>query len=564
MSTRWLFRCIGLNLAIIAILIGRQPAFAPVSEKHPLLYAATSGDVTTVQKQLNRAESTFVSDVAGRTALHLLMEGMHHFISHNPFAFDQRYQDIFGLLLRTNPRLIAFRCPIIHAFHLRLLPFADVLLDRMTASHARLCLLEKDAYGDTIAHVLARSKAAGFARLFHRAMSSERAMPPALYNFLGVAFNRTALKQTFPRIHRLQLDRQLGDRALLLLDKHELLTPELISARNALGHTSLHVAAQDGRSTRLLALLVDNGADLEAKDRYGRTALHLAAALGLQDTVLWLLEHGANVKAVDDAGQTACDLAQRFRYERTLAVLHKHDASCQPIANTSLSALKTCSGVVDIVNTTMTADAFRREYIALQRPALLRNFTRSPGNKWPATSLWQPERLAKLQRYNLDVAVGAIPYASTYGFKAGRMPLAEYARRYLLSDGVRDKPYVFDGQAWSQSPVLQRDLPIPTEFIGSSIVLAQLIVGPNETGASPHFHGNAINCLAVGSKNWQITSPSASFFKVTRANLHFATVPNHDFCVQREGDVMFVPNNFGHAVLNLETTAAMAFEFIPH
>ena len=32
-------------------------------------------------------------------------------------------------------------------------------------------------------------------------------------------------------------------------------------------------------------------------------------------------------------------------------------------------------------------------------------------------------------------------------------------------------------------------------------------------------------------------------------------------CVQRPGDVVYVPENWGHAVVNLEDSVAVAFEF---
>ena len=64
----------------------------------------------------------------------------------------------------------------------------------------------------------------------------------------------------------------------------------------------------NGDTARVRKLL-EAGADLEAKDRDGRTALILAAGNGHAETVRALLEKGANPSARDKAGRTAFDWA---------------------------------------------------------------------------------------------------------------------------------------------------------------------------------------------------------------------------------------------------------------
>jgi ankyrin repeat protein len=54
---------------------------------------------------------------------------------------------------------------------------------------------------------------------------------------------------------------------------------------------------------------IANGAEVNQKDQYDRTALQRAAAFGLTDVVRVLLSHGADVHAVDDAGNSSLDLA---------------------------------------------------------------------------------------------------------------------------------------------------------------------------------------------------------------------------------------------------------------
>ena len=63
--------------------------------------------------------------------------------------------------------------------------------------------------------------------------------------------------------------------------------------------TPLHYASSSGH-VAICALLLDNGAHLDALDDIGRTPLHHASAKGHPDVVLLLIERGANVEIRDD------------------------------------------------------------------------------------------------------------------------------------------------------------------------------------------------------------------------------------------------------------------------
>lgn len=64
------------------------------------------------------------------------------------------------------------------------------------------------------------------------------------------------------------------------------------------GNTVLHLAT----SLELVRLLVEQGADIHARNCCSKTPLHAAAGKGLSDTVNFLLDQGAHVNAADDAG----------------------------------------------------------------------------------------------------------------------------------------------------------------------------------------------------------------------------------------------------------------------
>jgi len=57
-------------------------------------------------------------------------------------------------------------------------------------------------------------------------------------------------------------------------------------------------------------MLIDKGADVNARGVRGVTPLHVASNYGRMEEVELLLAKGANVQAKDDTGLTAADLAE--------------------------------------------------------------------------------------------------------------------------------------------------------------------------------------------------------------------------------------------------------------
>jgi ankyrin repeat protein len=105
----------------------------------------------------------------------------------------------------------------------------------------------------------------------------------------------------------------LRDRVAKLLEAR----PELARARNREGKTAFMLAAQYDHS-ETMTLLLEHGADIEARDRLEATPLHRAAKMGRTSVIQFLLERGANPKAKD--------LWSKTPLERALAADHKDAA----------------------------------------------------------------------------------------------------------------------------------------------------------------------------------------------------------------------------------------------
>jgi ankyrin repeat protein len=101
----------------------------------------------------------------------------------------------------------------------------------------------------------------------------------------------------------------------LLLDRMALVN---LNADNASAATPLHLATsyrEEAVADRVIRILVDNGAELSAKQNGGQTALHHAVARGSVLMVRTLIEAGADPFLEDDQKRSSSALAKELSEE---------------------------------------------------------------------------------------------------------------------------------------------------------------------------------------------------------------------------------------------------------
>ncbi|KAM3528522.1 hypothetical protein NHJ13051_002343 [Beauveria bassiana] len=86
-------------------------------------------------------------------------------------------------------------------------------------------------------------------------------------------------------------------------------------------------------------ILVQRGADVNARDFHGRSVLHWFAIQGCAETVPLLLRSGASVDMQDHCGQTALHWAVASGHAATARRLLKHNASAALLTNDGSTAL---------------------------------------------------------------------------------------------------------------------------------------------------------------------------------------------------------------------------------
>ena len=96
-------------------------------------------------------------------------------------------------------------------------------------------------------------------------------------------------------------------------------------ATTARGHTVLHNGAMRGHAS-IVRMLLDAGAEIEARDHEGSTPLHLAVLRGKKAVVRLLVEAGANVNAKRNDKATARYMATAANHESIQKILIEHGA----------------------------------------------------------------------------------------------------------------------------------------------------------------------------------------------------------------------------------------------
>lgn len=99
------------------------------------------------------------------------------------------------------------------------------------------------------------------------------------------------------------------------------------TSRNSMANTALHGAIAGWRAARradIAATLLDHGADPEATDSSGNTALHLAAHEGAPEVVELLLRRSMNVNARRGDGQTPLAIALKEGQTAAADTLRRH------------------------------------------------------------------------------------------------------------------------------------------------------------------------------------------------------------------------------------------------
>lgn len=260
-----------------------------------------------------------------------------------------------------------------------------------------------------------------------------------------------------------------------------------------------------------------------------------------------------------------------------------------------------CEGIDQYHITEIDGDTLFNQYIARNMPFMIRGAIehwRGAGNLYKAKTL-------KDTLGNKEFDVSDVPYTQKFGNDAFvRLKLSEYVDQMLTGKVVGGKYpwYIFSGISVASqteledSPVKFTDCPtphviqsafekmVPDGYYGPKrgdysvaarqhFISAQWALGGEGTGAPVHFHNYAWNALVYGAKKWVLYPPHDRVLS-NRQILQYIKEGDMDSiaqkgarmltCVQTAGDILVVPESWGHGVLNIQQSVAVATEAIAY
>ncbi len=120
--------------------------------------------------------------------------------------------------------------------------------------------------------------------------------------------------------------------------------PRLAKGNDFHAQTPLHLAASNSH-VDLTELLLEYGANVNAKNVYGQISLHIAAEKGKKEVVEFLIAHNANINERDDWGVTPLNKAACHGDKDLVAFLVANGADVNPVdepENTPLDSAVSC------------------------------------------------------------------------------------------------------------------------------------------------------------------------------------------------------------------------------
>jgi hypothetical protein len=133
-------------------------------------------------------------------------------------------------------------------------------------------------------------------------------------------------------------------------------------------------------------------------------------------------------------------------------------------------------------------------------------------------------------------------------------------------------------------PKFLKDIPLPNLLFSKKDIYRYFFYfGPDKSGTLPHNHGDAFNILSSGTKEWlfydankaeapkgqkemlktlreyHIGSNASDYFKKEISSLN-KRIDDVSMCTQEAGDIIYVPRQYSHAVLNKSDVMGIAFE----
>jgi len=328
---------------------------------------------------------------------------------------------------------------------------------------------------------------------------------------------------------------------------------------------------------------------------------HAAAAAGHRAVLEWLEAHhtsklgGARRLLFDAREALAFDSSEAAAEGAPSTSLHadggRWDAEAAVGAAPAEAAAFPCEiHTVSGEDVLDNPKGFYKRFVAEAQPVMIRNLLGIDPRLAPTAAALR--RSSLLEALGDTVwEIGSIPYEGRYKETAPEpMRLRDFVATHIdacrsSSDASKNAThaaraclqYVFAERFWRANGQLTSVANEPFAALPGWAQMgkltlaksAQFYLGGPTSGSPMHFHQAAYNVLAFGRKRWYLQPPAHSVFSMR---------PAHEWleyrlpkviadgtalyqCEQRAGDVLVLPDLWGHLTWNVETSVGIAQEF---
>ena len=252
--------------------------------------------------------------------------------------------------------------------------------------------------------------------------------------------------------------------------------------------------------------------------------------------------------------------------------------------------LHTSCGIARVNASDLSSEDFEGRFMGANKPVVLVGATEG----WLAQKHWKKKVFVRKYgdiQAKMGNSTDVVLFAGGWHFhNLPRTPIADVVEAFgtgNLQGSARDRPFVFDSEEIFRSDRMKGDFATPAALAGSfggegktqtgsaAQMWNVLSLGDGEAGLPFHSHGDAWLALVFGSKHWFLYPPG------TRADSRqpprgqpphgmggvwhwatevFPTLPLAERpieCTQLAGEVMFVPQGWAHATLNIGETVGV-------
>ncbi|KAI9139273.1 hypothetical protein BKA69DRAFT_1040286 [Paraphysoderma sedebokerense] len=329
-----------------------------------------------------------------------------------------------------------------------------------------------------------------------------------------------------------------------------------------------------------------------ADPEFNMTPLHYAYAQGYDETIQYLKSLGANEDAMDSVSRKPGNLSFSGFVKNSRKWAKQANRDCE----------------LPVVSMTRKEDFKEvKRLVGEGEPVLIRNglkyLENNPGR---GDSIVDTNIEEVIQKYgDYKVSIGEVPYSDYFNLSTHIDTLSSFYRQEVIPHltSAMPKPttrhplYIFQKHPEITSRALSildtlvkvgfpsPNLICPASFAKTGSDSIHFFLGAPGRGAPFHIHADAINLNIHGNKQWFIYPPLESVYsrkhisRFISQDLAVSGAENEGMiekgkwanpaprvrpltCIQRPGDIVYIPFDWAHAVLNKDLNMGFALELL--